>query len=194
MSKKPDVNSYGQRELEKTEKQFDAFDAQVKEMSLDRLNQASKEEVEPQTRLSQREIEKSKDIYLKPKRSIGSKEKFNEKFRDEYNYQKEYVHFIAENKEIMGDPITLWTKKFPGTDAEEWVVPVNKPVWGPRYLAERLKDCYYHELRMDESKATSTDGMGTQYGVLVVNTTKSRLDAQPVSDRKSVFMGSKSFG
>jgi len=59
------------------------------------------------------------------------------------NFQKEYVQFIAENKEIIGETIEIWTRPFGGMPAEFWKVPVNKPVWGPRYLAEQIKRCYY---------------------------------------------------
>jgi hypothetical protein len=55
-------------------------DNDVKKMTLDRMNQAPKEDIEPQTKLSQSDIEKSKDVYLKPLRTIGSREKFNEKY------------------------------------------------------------------------------------------------------------------
>lgn len=190
MAKNP--NSASERELEKAEKQFQEFDEQVKSMTLDRMNMAPKQEMEPQTKLSSSEISNSRDIYLKPKRSISSKEKFNEKFRDDYDFSKEYVQFTAENKEVIGEDVTLWTKPFPGVPAEEWVVPVNKPVWGPRHLAERIKGCSYHRLTMTD-RATSQDGNGMYYGVMSVDTTLQRLDALPVSQRKSVFMGMNDF-
>ena len=99
------------------------------------------DKVEPQTKISQSDIAKSKDVYLKPAKTIGSKERFNEKFREDYNFSKEYVQFIAENKECIGETTELWTKPYPGLPAEFWQVPSNKPVWGPRYLAERIKGC-----------------------------------------------------
>jgi hypothetical protein len=187
--KQKSTSSSSQQELEKAEKQFEEFDENIKQMTMDRMNMAPKEDIEPQTKLSSRDIEKSKDIYLKPKRTISSREKFNEKFRDDYNFAKEYVQFIAENKEIIGEAIELWTKPFAGVPAEEWVVPTNKPIWGPRYLAERIKGCKYHRLTMQQNIATGTDGMGQYYGAMAVDTTVQRLDALPVSSRKSIFMG-----
>lgn len=189
---KPKVNSDSQRELDKVQTQFDDFNNQVQELTLDRMNQAPKQDVEPQTKLSQSEIQKSKDIYLKPTRSIGSKEPFNEKWREQYNFAKEYVQFIAENKEILGEDIEIWTKPFPGLPAEFWRVPVNKPVWGPRYLAENIRDRKYHRLTMD-NRPTSSDGNMTYYGNLIVDNTIQRLDAYPVSTRRSVFTGATSF-
>lgn len=177
-----------QSELDHAEKQLDAFESQVKEMTLDRMNMAPKQETDQQTKLSSREIEKSSAHYLKPKRSIGCRDKFNEEFREKYNFDKEYVQFIAENREIIGESIDIWTRPYGGMPAEEWEVPVNKPVWGPRYLAEQIKRKYYHRLVMQENITTGSDGMGKYYGSMAVDTTVQRLDAHPVNPKKSLFM------
>ena len=192
MAEKPKVNSAGEKELDKAVEQFQAFDENVKSLTLDRMNQAPKLEVEPQTKMSQGEIADSKDIYLKPHRSISSREKFNEDFRKDYNFSKEYVYFIAENHEIIGEDIDIWTKPFAGLPAEWWKVPVNKPVWGPRYLAERIKGCSYHRLKMEET-VTQASGMGQIYGQMVADTTIQRLDARPATKTKSIFMGAHAF-
>lgn len=192
MAEKPKVNSAGERELQKAEAQFKAFDENVQSLTLDRMNQSPKLEVEEQTKMSQKDIADSKDIYLKPFRSISSAEKFNENYREEYNFAKEYVYFIAENHEIIGEDIDAWTKPFAGMPAEWWKVPVNKPVWGPRYLAERIKGCQYHRLSMKES-VTSAGHEGQYYGQLVADTVISRLDARPATKTKSIFMGAHAF-
>jgi len=190
---RPKMNSASEKELDKCEKQFEAFDESVKSLTLDRMNMAPKQEIEPQTKLSSSEIEKSKDIYLKPKRSIASREKFNEDYRKDYNFSKEYVNFIAENKEIIGETIDLWTKPFAGMPAEEWDVPVNKPIWAPRYVAERIKGCKHHRLVMQD-RPSGSDHQGNQYyGSMAVDTVVQRLDAHPVSSRKSIFMGAGGF-
>jgi hypothetical protein len=189
---RPKVKSESQQELDRAEKQFDAFKENVDSLTLDRMNKAPVEEVEPQTQISQREIARATDVYLKPIRYIASKEKFNEAYRDKYNFAKEYVYFIAENKEIVGDNIELWTKHFPGVPAEFWNVPVNKPVWGPRYLAEQIKGCKYHRLRT-EDKITRDEGDTKYYGHMVVDTTIQRLDAVPASKQRSIFTGANSF-
>ena len=181
------------KELEKAEQNFKEFDDSVKAMTMDRMNQAPKADIEPQTKLSTKEIEKSKDIYLKPFKTIGSREKFNEDYRKEYEHAKEYVNFIAENKEIIGETIELWTKPFAGMPAEEWDVPTNRPLWGPRYLAEQIKRKFYHRLSCKEDVITSRDGTGSWQGQIVVDNTVQRLDALPVSDKKSIFMGASNF-
>jgi len=50
-------------ELEKLTEQFDNFDNNIQKMTLDRMNQAPVKEVEPQTKLSQSEIEKSLTVF-----------------------------------------------------------------------------------------------------------------------------------
>jgi len=189
---KPKVSSSAEKELDKMQKQFDEFDSNIKEMTYDRMNMAPKQDVEPQTKLSQKDIEKSRDIYLKPYRSIGSREKFNEDYRKQYEFDSEYVQFTAENKEIIGEDIDIWTKPYAGLPAEWWKVPVNKPIWGPRYLAEQIKRCKYHRFSMS-NVATENIREGQLYGAMVVDETKQRLDAHPVVKHKSVFMGARNF-
>jgi hypothetical protein len=185
--------SLAAKELEKCEEQFKAFDENVQQLTMDRMNQAPREDVEPQTKIAQRDIDKTKDIYLKPFRTIGSKEKFNERFRGDYEYAKEYVRFIAENKEAQGETIDMWTKPYPGMPVEEWKVPVGKPVWAPRYVAERLHACNYHRMTMTD-QITHGDSIGTKYyGQMAVDSIVQRLDAVPVSNKKSIFMGAGGF-
>lgn len=194
LSKPKASSSFAQKELDKAEQQFQKFDEQVKSMTMDRLNEAPKVETEQQTKISTREAQKDDGIWLKPVRSISSKEQFNEKYRSDYNFKKEYVKFIAEHKEIIGEKIEKWTKPFPGMPAEYWEIPPNKVVWGPRYLAEEIKKhCGYHRLTMQNHNVTSADGMGSYYGTLTVDSLVQRIDAIPVSERKSIFMGAEGF-
>ncbi|MEO8253185.1 MAG: hypothetical protein ABI554_02275 [Flavobacterium sp.] len=188
MTGKPRVNSAGEKELDRIAKQCDEFHDNIKEMTMDRMSDAPKQEVEPQTKLSQKDLAKSKDIYLKPKRTIGVRDKFNEDYRSEWEFAKEYVHFIAEHKEIIGETIDMWTKPFAGVPAEWWEIPTNKPVWAPRYVAEQLKGRNYHRLIMNSSPVENNQ-YGQIYGQMAIDTTIQRLDAIPVSSRRSVFMG-----
>lgn len=186
------AKSKSSKGLEEAIKNADEFEQSIKDLTKERIDAAPVKEEEQQTKLSQNEIAKSKDIYLKPKRTISSKEKFNEKYREDYEFKKEYVCFIAENKEIIGETITCWTKPFAGIPAEEWEIPTNKPVWAPRYLAEQIKNCTYHRFSMQDM-ATSREGGNTFYGSMVVDNTIQRLDAIPASQRRSVFMGKTGF-
>ena len=187
------TSSLAAKELEKCEEQFKAFDENVQSLTLDRMNQAPKEDVEPQTKIAQVDIEKNKDVYLKPFRSVSSREKFNEKFRGDYEFAKEYVRFIAEHKELQGETIDLWTKPYPGMPAEEWKIPTGKPIWAPRYVAERLHGCKYHRLVMQET-VTGGDSLGSRYyGQMAADSIIQRMDAIPVSNKKSIYMGVSGF-
>jgi len=194
---KPKVNEFGQSELDKAEKQFDQFNEQVKDATSSvpapqRMDLSRTKNDQLQKPLSQNQITGCKDVYLKPKHSIGCRNKFNERFRDSWNFDKQLVAFIAEHKELVGESIDIWTKPYAGVPAEEWIVPVNTPVWGPRYLAEQIKRKYYNRLTLDESKAVSQDGTGTIYGRIVAEEQRQRLDCHPVNKgRTSVFMGAE---
>lgn len=175
------------KEIDKLAEQFDKFDQNVKELTQDRMNKAPKEESEPQTKMSTRDQQNAKDIYLKPERTIDDRQKFNENFRKAWEHDKEYVQFIAEHKEIQGEAIEMWTHKYGGMGAEFWRVPVNKPIWGPRYLADQIKEKCYHRLVM-QNAITGSDFGGQYFGTMAVDTTIQRLDAHPVSGRRSVFV------
>jgi len=193
MAQKPNMNSESEKELAKIEQQLEAHKESIESMTLDRMNMAPMKEVDQQTKLSQAEIAKLNDIYLKPYRTASGRDKFDEDFRDQYNHDKKYVKFIAENKEIIGESIEMWTKPYAGIPAEFWRVPVNKPVYGPRYLAEQIKRCNYHRFVMQQGTMTNSDGMGTYHGAITVDTTIQRMDAFPVSESKSVFMNAGNF-
>lgn len=177
------------KDLETAINNVDAFNASVEALTMDECSKAPKQESEPQVLQSKREIAKEDGLYLKPDRSINSKEGFNEKFRSDYNYKTEYVPFIAENKEIIGETIELWTKPFPGVSAEFWKVPTNKKVWGPRHLAEQISSKSYSRIVM-EDKATGTDGGHTFYGQLAVSNRIQRLDARPARGTRQIAMTS----
>lgn len=176
------------KEVEKLQKNAEEFEKQVKDLTLDRMNQAPREETEPQTKLSSQQIADSKKIWLKPERKIPDGQKFNSKYESDWNYDKEYVQFIAEHKEIIGETIDIWTHPYGGVGAEYWRVPTNKPVWGPRYLAEQIRKCSYHRLRMDQNIQTPNQ-FGSFFGGMIVDITVPRLTAEPVSTGRSIFMG-----
>ena len=189
---KPKLNASAQKELDRAEKQFDQFEQEVKTLTQDVSVRGPIKEAEPQTKLSQKEIEKMNGLQLKPDKWVSDNQKFNERFREDWNFQKEMVNFIAENIECKGDTIEIWTHPFGGVGAEFWKVPVNKPVWGPRYLAEQIKKNGYNRMVMTNT-TTNVDGHGTYYGGLAVDSFVKRIDANPVAQRKSVFMGSGGF-
>lgn len=179
---KLNMNSESEKEMRKAEDQINAFENQVKEMTMDRMNAAPLEEKDPQTKLSNREAQKADAAYLKPVKSINSRERFNEKFRKAHEKAWEYIKCVVENNEIIGETIECWTKKFPGDPAHFWKVPVNKPIYIPKLLADQLSQCRYHRLTMEanQNQVTGSDGMATYIGNMVVDNTRQRIDCRPV--------------
>ena len=169
-----------EKDMQVAADKYDNFNEQVKSLTKDETSKAPIAETEQQTQISQKEIDRTDGVYLKPERTISCKEPFNEKWRDDYNFRKEYVRFIAEHKEIIGESIEKWTRPFPGLPAEFWRVPTNKVVIGPRYLAEELSKCAYTRLSM-EDRPTGGDGLGQYYGQLVATNRIQRLDARPAA-------------
>lgn len=188
MSKKTFSNQ--EQELDRLDKEFKKFDDEVKSLTQDRMNETAKKiEIEPQIKLSASEIEEAPRVVLKPTTTISGRDKFNERFRKDWEFQKQAVHFVAQHNEIIGEDIDMWTKPFAGVPAEYWNVPTNKPIWAPRYVAEQIKRSTYHRLTMKENTITSKDSYGQYNGSMVADEVIQRLDAHPVSDSKSIFMG-----
>lgn len=186
--------SLGNKQLDEAAVKIDSFEDNLKKLTMDEMNKSPKLEEEAQTKLSQKEINNSKEIHLKPIRTIMPADKFNEKFRKDWEFDKETVQFIAEHKECIGQTLEIWTRPYGGVPAQEWAVPANKPVWGPRYLAEQIKRKGYHILEMaaenfNEDNITDRGSNMSFTGKVVVKSFKQRLDAVPVSNRRSVFMG-----
>jgi hypothetical protein len=176
----PKVNSAGQRELDKAEAQISAFEENIKGLVSDRDSMRVVPETEPQTKLSSREVKNADAPYIKPIRSINSKEPFDEKQREAHKKAWEYIKCVFENHEIIGEEISTWTKRFPGDPAHFWKVPVNKPVYVPRLLAKQISQCFYNRLTMREDQITSSDGIGSYTGAVVVDQVKPRLSCRTV--------------
>lgn len=175
------------KEIDKLEQNVAQFENQIKDLTAERPLNIKSEEYEP-PKVSQKQIDSS-DLYIKPTRWIADNQKFNPRFEKEWEYRKEYVHCILVHNESRGDLIEFWTHPFGGKGAEFWQVPSDKPVWIPRYAAEQLTKCKYHRLRMEEGKTRSADNMATYYGQMVADTVIQRLDATPINNKKSMFMG-----
>jgi len=181
-----------QQEIDKVEKQLVNVEKEVRSMSFDKMNLApTRDREEP--KMSQKDIDAQSGVYIKPSRSIGCKEKFNEDYRKEYEFAKEYVNFIAQNNEIIGETIEMWTKPFAGIPAEFWKLPVGKPIWAPRHVAEQIKRCRYHKLVMRDHVITENNSVGQMYGAIAAEETVRRMDAHPVSSNKSIFMNASGF-
>ena len=170
------------QELDNIEEQFNAQTEAIKAAASEPINAKKAEEVEPQTQLSAKELQKAKEIVLKPVRSISVRDKFNEKYREDYNWDKEYVRFVAEHREMVGCAIEKWTRPYAGMPAEYWEVPTNKPVWGPRYLQREINACEYVKRTMENS-IIDAHAEGAVRGAMVVDHVVNRLSARIVEDK-----------
>lgn len=188
MAERPNIKSESQKELDKVEAQFDQFEKQL--MALNNMPMGNAEATEQQTKISTREANTSDAPYLKPIRTIGpgvnpktgEKEGFNEKFRSQYEYAKQYIRVIAENNEIVGETIECWTKPFPGINLEFWRVPSNKPVMIPRYLASQLATRQYIRYSMEEPRMRGTEDGHQFYSGMIGRDVRKRLDCRPVGN------------
>lgn len=193
MTKSKTTSVEMEKEIHKLDQGFKEYDKSIKSLTLDEMNKAPVEETEPEIKKSTRELQNANYIYLKPKRSISAPQKFNEEFRPLLEHLRQYVPFVAENKEVVGETICLWTRPIGGMPAEEWEVPVNQPVMGPRYLAEQISRCQYHRIIMDDTQPAYNLGVGTMTGAPTIDKTINRLEARPVSEKRTVFMGGTGF-
>lgn len=205
---RPKVNSKAQIDLEKAKENIDGFSAKLEEhhdkfMSTkhDMTDSSSgKVASEPQHRLSQNEISNMSKIYLKPYKIAPCRDKFNEKFRADWEFKKEIVCFIAQHNELKGEEIDIVTRPMGGIDGMHWKVPTNKPVYGPRYLAEQIKKkSYIRYVAQNPNQARNAQEnipighMGIDYTDMIGAEVVNRMDAFPVTNSKSVFLSEKTF-
>lgn len=178
----PIVKTKNVREL--LESQIPNSAKELATKSISDFDKSPQEHREMQVKMSAREMSSSNDIYLKPIRSINSKETFNEKFRSEWEDDWKYVKCVVENYEIIGEDVETWTKKYAGDSADYWRVPVNKPIYIPKLLAKQLSRCKYHRFSMEDrvdqnSRQVDSNTQMTYQGSMIVDKTVSRIDAKP---------------
>lgn len=172
---------------------LEEYEKKLADLNLDSAHKLKTLESEPQTKLSQKEQENV--LTLKPTKTLMAVgQKLNEKFREEYEFRKKYVKFIAEHNECPGDTIEMWTRPYGGVPAEFWPIPTNRVVEAPRYVAEELADRSYVNYKMDgddqsQRNAVGSNVFGVQYGAMVATHKVERMTARPAGDKKTLFMG-----
>lgn len=178
-----------ERELQKIDEQQAATTKKLSE-DLQPSTTSNRLEDSP-VQAPRREADKKGVLRLTPSKIIGSRQKFNERFRKEFELSEEYVEFIARHKESPGSSIEMWTRRYGGTPAKFWIIPTDRPVAAPRCVAEQIRGCKHHVMAMDEHTITSSDGLGTYHGAIKVQKEVNRLEAEPVSNTLSVFMAAR---
>lgn len=178
MQKKLRVSSRSEQQLNKAAEQFDKFAEDVKSLSVeDAKSSLPSVETEPQTKISKKEANAYDAPVIKPGRAIFSKEKFDEKNRKDFEERSKLVKCIVENNEIVGENVQFWFKEYPGLPAYEWTVPVNKPIYVPRYIAEHLAKRAYIRYVMQECQSVSE---GNLTHSMVAKETRHRIDCRSV--------------
>lgn len=185
---RPRVNSEGQRELDKVEDQIGALQQEIQSFNpLDELAPLP-EETEPQVPMSKKEMKKDDAPYIRPKKTLAatntpkSPTVWNKRWQKMHDRDWEYVKITAENHELIGGSIEMWTREYGCDPAHFWDIPVNRPIWVPRLVARKIARCTYHRLTMDNSIVTHGDQVGQVVGGLVVDHTKHRLNAIPCGE------------
>jgi hypothetical protein len=191
MDKRPRVNSEGQKKLEEVQAQLDHVVENARAVdSVEQREFLPRREREEQTKLSSAEQRKN-IIVLKPIKTLFAVgQKFDENFREDYNYDKQYVDFIYEHNEEKGSTLEIWTRPYPGVPAEFWLVPANKPVSGPRYLKNQIDNMTYITRKYVEQKSVGSDYAGQYVGALEVQNVEERASTKEVSKKVKIFMGS----
>lgn len=178
---RPRLNQEGQSILDKLDTSISSITKEAEKLDPSTIKSV---ETEQQTKLSKREERNLPAHYLKPVRSVNTKERFNENYRKDWEKGWEYVRVVVENREIIGEAVEVWTKKFAGDPANFWKVPVNTPVYIPRLLAEQLSKCHYIRYKM-EDRVTQADSYGQYTGAMVAETTVDRLVCRPAGEEFS---------
>ena len=140
------------------------------EHAVESINQASQthdfsstvhKQYDPTAQLSRKE--KENILRLEPTRSIKvtCKTPLREERRRERDYMWEYVTGVFENRFSIGEAITVWNNPFPGDPCSEWIIPANKTISIPRWLARHLNTRSYVEFKFRERPIAK--GMENQF-------------------------------
>lgn len=167
------ITGKGLENLEKTTEE-------MKNLTVDEINKAPLTEVEPQTKMSKEEVEHYDAPVIKPTRSFPAHSKPSSKEKKERERGWELVKCIAENVEIYGEKIEFWLNKYLGDPTHFWEIPVNKPIYLPRFVAEHLATRTYHRFKMvDRSGRSFMEGSSSGEESLVVRETLARVTCKP---------------
>lgn len=180
--KKPNVTTgLVQKEVDRLDAEFQAKSHQMSNLTQEEISKAPVKEVEPKTNLSRaqiQEIDAPKIVPTMSKRANGKKKPEQDALR---RRAWEYVKVICENNEILQEPLQFWHKPMiAGEDCNYWQIPVGRPVYIPRHLAEHIRSRKYHRLIMQEEMTVERNQFGEMKGKMVATETRQRLDCRVV--------------
>ncbi|MGE5685183.1 MAG: hypothetical protein ACM3ZS_08585 [Nitrososphaerota archaeon] len=120
---------------------------EISQMSVDKINEMAPQPTEKELRLTAKQKASEEGVpFIEPQRVFKAFTAVPEKFKKAHAYSWEYVKGIYENYVINGEPLKFrYNGEIPGEDDAEWVIPCNKPVYVPRFIAKHLEECQkYH--------------------------------------------------
>lgn len=187
---KPHLDSgFGNKELDKVEKQFDAAEKDLAKLTVDEMRKAPLSLDPPQTKISKSEVEKydapvirhCKSQMMPIPKTGYDKAKFEKLIAED----EELIKVVCENNEVIGEHIELWCGNYPGQILGFYKVPVNIPIWLPRKVARAIRRCKYHRVKMAQRPLHSLQSEMDSGSVFsqpiespTVTETKQRLDCR----------------
>lgn len=160
---KPQLSSgKAQQEIDRVEAQLDAAKEAIDNLSIDKIESEAPqaEELEQQTKISKKQEREYDAPVIKPFSSEPSPGMRNPKFQEVIKRcakktakAKELVRVIVENNEVIGETVEAWIGTLPGEPVTRWIVPVNMPIYIPRFVAEHLASRKYHRIKMADPES-----------------------------------------
>lgn len=116
---------------------------QMNALTTDKINELAPKPVEQEVKLTMKQkAEAEGAIYIEPRRKLQSLGKLPEKWETMHKHDWEYVCGTFQPENIGGrantENFTFWFRKWPGDPDCMWEIPVNRPVYVPRMIAQHL--------------------------------------------------------
>lgn len=181
--KKPKLASgFAQKEVDRVEAEFKAATDANASLTQDVMSKAPEKESDVEPFMPKRQILQAPVPRIVPtySRSPNGKKKPEQDALRRRAW--EYVQVICTNSEIASENLEFWHKPMiAGEECNFWQIPVNRPVFLPRHVAEHIKTRKYHRLVMQEEITVEHTGFGEMKGKLVASHTVQRLDCTPAA-------------
>lgn len=176
--KKPQLASgFAQKEVDRVDAEFKSTTDANANLTQDVLSKAPVKELVPDPFAPKRQLLSAEVPRIVPTFSRGPNGKKKPEQESLRKRAWEYVKVVCSNMEVAGEQIEFWHKPpISGEDCNFWQVPVNRPVWIPRHVAEHIKSRKYHRLMMQEEITVESSGYGEFKGKMVASHSLQRLD------------------
>lgn len=167
------------KELEQAIVNSDKMREDMSKITMDAVAGVPLAETDVQTKMTKKQIEEYDAPVIKPSKSMPSTGKPLDKEKAMREDGWKYIKVIAENNEVVGERVDFWHKKFAGDPIYYWEIPVNKPIYVPKHIAQHLSERKYHVFKMQDR---SREGLqhGDYAQSLICQETRRRIDCRSV--------------